>query len=177
MRYWFALAVLTAFELASSSAFGQNRRPEPLTIELGGIEVSLGMPQEDVLRRLSAAYQTTYSENSKSWDVIGGTGTQPRFIGSLTFQAARLVMVVKEWWQPIGSDTASAHAVALRNALESVTKTSGSACKVTPQPEHTLQAIPGMTSAVTWIQCGRRTIELVSSSDGRMGPTVREILE
>src|SRR3989442_110685 len=126
------LASLT-LTVALATPRAQPQSQDDLHIQLAGIDLTLGMRQDDALRKLSAVYAVSYDEAYKQWTVSEKDRSSYRQIGAVSFRTDRLVVVHKEWFN-IYDTTATAHAMATSNAVQAVAG-QARACTVSVEAE------------------------------------------
>ena len=135
-------------------------------IQIGGIELTLGMPQEEALEKLASVYDVNYDPRV-GWSVMRRGGPPFSMIGNISFTNNRLAFASASWWPRPDNQTAKDLATTLNDAIRAVAP-SVRMCAVSVEP------ITGGTA--TTIQCGRHEIFLFSPTDPSFGVSVNETL-
>jgi hypothetical protein len=170
-----ALAVVWAAAVAARA----QSQDQDAGIRLAGIDLRLGMRQEDALRDLSAVYSVIFDESYNRWDVWAKDRASKQ-IGTLSFRSGRLAAVSKEWFE-FGETSATSHGMAVSNAVRAVVGESRT-CTVSVEERRQISP-PPVTPALptmgywTTIACGRRKVMMYSSVDSREVSRVLEVLE
>ena len=133
-------------------------------IQLGGIELTLGIPQEEALRKLASVYDLNYINPRAGW-FVQRRGAPFDVVGVVGFTDNRLTFANAVWGP--NNQTARALATALSDAVRSVAPLVRM-CAVSVEP------ITGGTA--TTIQCGRHEIQVSSSTDSKFFVSVNETL-
>ena len=134
-------------------------------IQLGGIELTLGIPQEEALQKLASVYDLNYINPRAGWFVQRRGGPPFDVVGVVGFTDNRLTFANAVWGP--NNQTAQALATALSDAVRSVAPLVRM-CAVSVEP------ITGGTA--TTIQCGRHEIQVSSSTDSKFAVSVNETL-
>ena len=134
-------------------------------IQLGGIELTLGMPQEEALQKLASVYDLNYRNPRAGWLVQRRGGPPFDVVGSVGFTDNRLTFANAVWGP--NNQTAQDLATALSDAVRAVAP-SVRMCAVS------VELITGGTA--TTIQCGRHEIQVFSSTDSKFAVSVNETL-
>ena len=137
-------------------------------IQLGGIELTLGMPQEEVLQKLASVYTVNYDPRA-GWSVIRRGGPPFFVVGNISFTNSRLTFASASWWPRPDNQTAKDLATALSDAIRAVAP-SVRMCAVSVEPSE----IAGGTE--TTIQCGRHEISVISPTDPTFDVSIYETL-
>ena len=172
-RFVLALGLMLAVSTAPNA---QTRIPDS-TIQFGGFDLTLGMSQEAVLRKLSSIYTVSASDDVRGqWLVMQRQPTE--FIGHIAFRNEKLTFVSKGWLDGPNSGKVDVSAVgdALHKAVQSATG-QGGFCIVNSDTSQS-----GDTQ--TNIRCGHHTVVIsvshanVPSTGGSISfITVNETLE
>jgi hypothetical protein len=146
-------AVLT---LNAAPAKPQDTKP---SIDLGGFSVSLGMQQDDVLRKLAVIYELrSMNDGPGSWIVVRKGGPPYQVIGTIGFRNDRLTFASRSW-VPNGREPAADElARALRNAFASLIANGHSLCAVS--------TTTSSTGSDTTFECGRHTLSVFAPESG-----------
>lgn len=133
-------------------SYAQPRNQDSL-IQLGGIQLELGMSQEEALRKLSVVYDVRHVDSTPgNWIILRKGGPPYRNIGLVAFTRERLGSVSRSWGPESDNQTASALAASIHGAVESVAG-SGRACNVSAR------GTAGSQTMVV-LQCGRRQVSI-----------------
>jgi hypothetical protein len=136
------------------------QRQDQEKTQLGGIELTLGMPQDDVLRKLGIVYHITYNDSVGEWSVMRNGDPLYRLVGTVAFRNERLISVSKEWGPGLENRTAAALATALLQAVQSIAGQDSRLCLVSVEP------FGSSDVAQTVITCGRRRLSVLGSPSG-----------
>jgi len=131
-------------------------------IKLGGIDLRLGMPQDDVLRKLGLMYDVR--DSSGGWMIYRRGGPPFELIGNISFTNERLSFVSRH--REPHQQEARSLAVDLHNAVNTAAP-GGRTCTVSTESFG-----DGLVSTV--IQCGRRRISVFGSTDSKVAATISE---
>jgi hypothetical protein len=149
-----AVGLFSVLAVAVPTAHAQD---SDNSILLGGIQLELGMSQEDVLRKLGVVYSITHWESSPgNWVVTRRGGP---IIGQVFFKTEKLTGVNKQWGAD-DDETAGAFARALREAVESVTRGEVRNCMISTATESTSDGWR------TTIDCGRHRLWVLAPGLG-----------
>jgi hypothetical protein len=137
-------------------------------MQIGGIDLSLGMRQEDVLRQLGVAYDLQHIDSDPGNWMVNRKGGPPILpMGALGFRNNRLYFMSRTWG-PIGQNnqTASGLSAALFNAIKAVAG-QGRQCELSTR---------GVSPALQQIvfQCGRHELSIDVTQDPQMWILVHE---
>ncbi len=134
-------------------------------IQLGGIELTLGMLQEEALQKLSSVYDLNYRDPSAGWFVQRRGGPPFEIVGIVGFTNNRLTFA-NALWGP-NNQTAQDLATTLSDAVRSVAP-SVRMCAVSVEP------LSGGTE--TTIRCGRHEIQMLAFTDSNRAVSVNVTL-
>ena len=163
------VAVLAFVGIAAISP-ARSQDPE-IQLQLGGIELALGMAQEDVLRKLAVLYDVRHMDNAPgNWTVLRKGGPPYRMVGAVSFRTGRLTFVNKHWGPGSDDQSASAMAMALHDAVQALTVNGARSCAAS------VEAVSA-TISQTVFQCGRRRLVVVAPSDRDTQAGVSETLQ
>jgi hypothetical protein len=140
------------------------------TISLGGFDLRLGMEQEDVLKRLTSAYEITHVEIAPGSWVVHRKGQRTSVVGSLSFDRGKLIAVNKQWGPVAGDQTASGLGTALFNAARALPAGTASSCTVSV----TSFSLNSSVAEQTVIECGSRSLRITSGA--QIAPAVTETI-
>jgi hypothetical protein len=123
------------------------------SLQVGGIELTLGMTQDAVLERLTRVYDVRHiDESSGAWVVVRRGGPPFETIGSVSFAKSRLTFISKDWAQS-RTDDGTAFARALTKVLQPL---DGARCTIRFQErEEFTQAR---------LMCGDREIDITAGT-------------
>ena len=134
-------------------------------IQLGGIELTLGMPQEEVLQKLASVYDLNYINPRAGWFVQRRGGPPFDVVGVVGFTDNRLTFANAVWGP--NNQTAQDLATTLSDAVRSVAP-SVRMCAVSVEP------LSGGTE--TTIRCGRHEIQMLAFTDSNRAVSVNVTL-
>jgi hypothetical protein len=138
-------------------------------IQLEGVQLSLGMPQEDVLRKLAPVCEVNQVANvAGNWSVTRRGEPRSRHVGIVVFGGGKLSFVLKNWGPEFDNQTASAASLSLHKAVEAVVGGGARACNVSVKTAD--------KGHKTVISCGPHRIEVFAPSDPAYTTTVQEVL-
>ena len=66
-------------------------------IQIGGIELTLGMPQGEALEKLASVYDVNYDPRA-GWSVMRRGGPPFSMVGNISFTNNRLAFASASWW-------------------------------------------------------------------------------
>lgn len=160
--------VLAVLVFLTASLDAQQKPRADTTIQIGGVDMSIGMSQDDALTPLAHLYDVRHQDNLPGfWTVVRRGGPPYEIIGSLSFGDGRLVAATKTWGQP-KERTAQGHAAAMFDALRAITNGSVKSCAVEVDPR------PQVRSSL--ITCGLRTVHVYSPMNSDYEATVDETI-
>jgi hypothetical protein len=170
MQLW-RLSLLTAvFAFSAVSASAQATRSSA-SLRIGGIEVSLGDAQDQVLRDLSSVYDVKPMDGSPgTWFVTSRTGPPFRSFGSVQFSGRRLDFASSDWGPDTDDQSATSLALALFKALQEVPAAERSRCTLQPTGD-------AKTFHRTRIRCGDHELTIVGSHDSRYAAGVSQSIQ
>ena len=89
------LWLLASFTLTAALATpnAQRQSQDDLHIQLAGIDLTLGMRQDEALGKLSAVYAVSFVEAYKQWTVSEKNRPSYRPIGAVSFRMDRLALL------------------------------------------------------------------------------------
>lgn len=168
-------AVATVSVLLGIACGGQQHQQAQPTdtnqaIQLEGVQLSLGMPQEDVLRKLAVVCDVNHvADVAGNWSVTRrGVPRSRRDVGIVVFGGGKLSFVSKNWGPEFDNQTARAVSMSLHNAVEAVVGEGARPCNVSVETAG--------KGHKTVISCGPHRIEVFAPSDSEYTATVREVL-
>ena len=136
---------------------------------LGGIEVRLGMTQDEALRKLSAIYELRHMDNAPgAWFVLRKAQQMFEPIGSLTFSSDRLTFATHSLGPGLKEQTAAAVARTLYDAVEAVTAGGQSPCVVGTYDVDSLFR--------TVLNCPGRRLTITGSRDANVAVSIEETI-
>jgi hypothetical protein len=161
-------AYLVACIAAALAVPAMGQQPAPDTVlQIAGLEVWLGMPQDQALQRLSSAYDVRHADGMPGNWMIFRKGGYPRdLLGDVTFKDNRLSFAAKTWADS-NVDSKNFAAAAYR-ALAALAMSAGRPCSI----EFVERPV-----AVADVKCGRKTVRVVSPSDPKIAASVAEMIQ
>lgn len=171
---------------ASAPLAQQPSASEPSeSIDLGGLMLTLGMAQDDVLQHLGAKFKLTQASTNdpdlSSWTVSSQLGQPYKYIAVVEFIRGMLSSVNKYWTDVGEPDTEAGFAGALYRAVVVLMENNGGHCEL--ESRSTQQ--PDLDTKTVFITCGAEksddqkylAIDFAQLPDGRGIGDVREVLE
>jgi hypothetical protein len=119
--------------LSATTSGAQTVAPR---ISIGGIELQLGMPQEEALRKLSVLYRVQ-DLSPGSWVVLRENRGEYAPLGSITFTDDRLTFASRSWTPPGPNQSADSLARAFFDAVRSMTGGGTRTCLVATSEQST----------------------------------------
>ena len=136
--------------LTANGASVQSEDPD-VAIQLGGFNLRLGMPEEEVLRKLAIVYDVRSTDDAAgNWHVLRKGGPPYHSIGIVEFRNGGLTFASKSWGPETDNQTAGDLARALHDAVENLGAARQSLCKVSTSATS--------EGALTVLQCGRHRL-------------------
>jgi len=160
---------VAALLLIASSDVAFSATPKSdLVIDVGGIQLELGMPQDDALARLATLYDLRHQDSAPgNWTVVRRGGPSYDFLGSLSFQDGKLAFVTRSW-DSLHDQTTNDLALALHRALKSLPAGQARTCIIST-------SVTGIVVDTT-LQCGRRKFSILASTDGSTTASINETI-
>jgi hypothetical protein len=166
--------VLLGILVAVPIAYTQQQRPE--SIEIGGVLLHIGMPQDSVISKIAESGLTvTHVNYSTNW-VVSQKNDKNEFdaLGMLAFTDSRLTWASRSW-----GDSADSGAAKLARSfyflLKSFEDAGNTSCTIST---HTQEA-PDLDQKSTDIRCGKRAVAfyVVAYKDQRPTATLDETIK
>lgn len=177
MRHSVIVCVLVVAASFTSTASAQESSPQA-SIYLG-LDLTLGMPEAEVLKSLRAIYKLSEVEkpqgtSSSSWFLHGMTGPPSKPLGNVYFERGRLKSVAK-YWTPQDDGRSFTLANAVYGVLAGLVRAGNNKCVLDVGSSEN----PGFDAKSAFITCGGKQIEisLTQSSEYGNHATVTEWLK